>query len=467
MVVSLAGAASREHSGITHHPDLGSKSASVRLVTAVSTLPLRGPRRIATLSVHTSPLDQPGTGDAGGLNVYVVEVAKRLAARGTEVEIFTRAVCRDTPPLAELVPGVLVRSVVAGPFEEMDKTDLPAQVCQFTHEVLRAEAAAEPGKYDLVHAHYWLSGKVGAAAKERWGVPLVQSMHTLGKVKNAALADGEAAEPQERISGELDVIAAADRLIANTAEEARQLIELYGADPAKVQTVNPGADLSVFQPGGAQSKREARAQLGIPGDAVLLLFVGRVQPLKGPDVALKAAAELVEASPELRQTLRVVLVGGPSGRHQRADPDGMRELAAQLGITDLVRFEPPCPQAELAQWYRAATVVLTPSHSESFGLVALEAQACGTPVVAARVGGLCTVVSDGHSGVLVDGHDPADWARVLRRLIMAPRHLQALSAGARRHASVFGWSATVDRLAKVYTGAMHEADISRAARVGA
>ena len=333
--------------------------------------------------------------------------------------------------------------------------------------MLRAEAAAEPGKYDLVHAHYWLSGKVGAAAKERWGVPLVQSMHTLGKVKNAALAVGESAEPEERISGELDVIAAADRLIANTAEEARQLIELYGADPAKVQTVNPGADLSVFQPGDAQSKREARSQLGIDDDAVVLLFVGRVQPLKGPDVALKAAAKLIEADPELRRTLRVVLVGGPSGRQQRADPDGMRELAAHLGISDLVRFEPPCPQAELAQWYRAATVVLTPSHSESFGLVALEAQACGTPVVAARVGGLRTVVSDGHSGVLVDGHDPADWARVIKRLIKAPRYLQALSEGARRHASAFGWSATVDRLAKVYTGAMDEAVISRAARVRA
>ncbi len=383
------------------------------------------------------------------------------------MEIFTRAVCRDAPPLAELVPGVLVRSVVAGPFEEMDKTDLPAQVCQFTHEVLRAEAAAEPGKYDLVHAHYWLSGKVGAAAKERWGVPLVQSMHTLGKVKNAALVVGETPEPAERISGELAVIAAADRMIANTAEEARQLIELYGADPAKVQTVNPGADLSIFQPGGAQSKREARNQLGIASDAFLLLFVGRVQPLKGPDVALKAAAELIEANPELRRTLRVVLVGGPSGRQQRADPDGMRELASHLGISDLVRFEPPCPQAELAQWYRAATVVLTPSHSESFGLVALEAQACGTPVVAARVGGLRTVVSDGHSGVLVDGHDPADWARVIKRLIKAPRHLLALSAGAQRHASAFGWSATVDQLAKVYTGAMDEAVVSRAARVGA
>jgi len=193
------------------------------------------------------------------------------------------------------------------------------------------------------------------------------------------------------------------------------------------------------------------------------MFAGRVQPLKGPDVVLKAAARLIDTNPELAKTLNVVLVGGPSGRRERADPDRMRELAAKLGISAFVRFEPPCPQAELAQWYRAATMVLTPSHSESFGLVALEAQACGTPVVAASVGGLRTVVRDGYSGVLVDGHDPARWAKVIGRLVSAPRHLQALSAGALRHASSFGWSATVERLATVYTGAMHEA----AARVGA
>ncbi|HEY0932870.1 MAG TPA: glycosyltransferase, partial [Trebonia sp.] len=280
------------------------------------------------LSFHTSPLDQPGTGDAGGLNVYVVQVAKRLAARGTEVEIFTRAVCRDTPPLAELAPGVLVRSVAAGPFEELDKHDLPAQVCQFTLEVLRAEAACEPGRYDLLHAHYWLSGKAGAVARERWGVPLVQSMHTLGKVKNAALTAGAAAEPEIRIRGELEVIAAADRLVANTDEEARQLIELYGADPARVRTVSPGADLGVFAPGGPEGARAARRRLGVAPDAVLLLFVGRVQPLKGPDVMLKAVARLLDAEPGLRATLRVVIVGGPSGREERADPDRMRELAA-------------------------------------------------------------------------------------------------------------------------------------------
>jgi D-inositol-3-phosphate glycosyltransferase len=222
-------------------------------------VPRSVPRRIATISVHTSPLDQPGTGDAGGLNVYVVEVAKRLAERGTEVEIFTRAVSRDAPPVTELAPGVLVRHVTAGPFEELDKADIPAQICHFTFEVLRIEAAYAPGRYDLVHAHYWLSGQVGAVAKERWGVPLIQSMHTLGKVKNAALATGDSAEPDTRIRGEAEVVAAADRLVANTTEEARQLIGLYGADASRVRTVHPGVDLSVFRPGPQAVARRTRS----------------------------------------------------------------------------------------------------------------------------------------------------------------------------------------------------------------
>src|ERR1017187_1094568 len=197
-------------------------------------VPRRYPKRVATISVHTSPLEQPGTGDAGGLNVYVVEVARRLAARGVEVDVFTRAVSRDLPPVAELAPGVLVRHLPAGPFDDLDKADLPGQLCHFTFEVLRAEAAYAPGRYDLIHGHYWLSGQVGAVAKERWGVPLVQSMHTLGKVKNAALAAGDAAEPAVRLRGEAEVIAAADRLVANTDDEASQLISGYAADPARV-----------------------------------------------------------------------------------------------------------------------------------------------------------------------------------------------------------------------------------------
>jgi len=422
------------------------------------------PRRIATISVHTSPLDQPGTGDAGGLNVYMVEVARQLAARGVEVEIFTRAVCRDTPPTVELVPGVLVRNMVAGPFEELDKNALPSQICPFTFGVLRTEAAHPPGRYDLVHGHYWLSGQVGAVAAERWGVPLVQSMHTLGRVKNLALASGDCAEPAVRIRGEDEVVAAADRLVANTADEARQLTELYGASPRQVETVSPGADLSLFRP--VPDTAAVRRRLGLPPDAVVLVFAGRIQPLKGPDVALRAAAALLRLSPALAERLVVVFVGGPSGSEVGA-PGRLSALAASLGIAGHVRFEPPCAQRELADWYRAATMVLVPSHSESFGLVALEAQACGTPVVAAAVGGLRTAVRDGFSGVLVDGHDPEAWARVLAGLTASPVRLAELSRGAVAHASGFGWPATADRLVEVYTGAMASMGTAVAGRVRA
>jgi D-inositol-3-phosphate glycosyltransferase len=416
-------------------------------------VPRRYPRRIATVSVHTSPLEQPGTGDAGGLNVYVVEVAKRLAERGVEVDIFTRAVSRAVPPVVELSPGVLVRHLVAGPFEELDKADLPGQLCHFTFEVLRAEAQYAPGWYDVVHGHYWLSGQVGAVAKERWGVPFVQSMHTLGRVKNAALATGDAAEPGIRLRGEAEVVAAADRLVANTDDEARQLTELYGALPSRVRTINPGVDLTVFTPG---SREAARRALGLPADAAVLVFAGRLQPLKAPEVVLHAAARMIRDDPGLAGRLRVAFVGGPSGTG-RARPDRLAELAAALGLSGIVRLEPPCPQPELAGWYRAATVVMVPSCSESFGLVAVEAQACGTPVVAASVGGLRTAVADGVSGVLVDSRDPACYARVVAGLIAQPATLERLSLGARENASRFGWGVTVDRLLDLYAEAMAEA----------
>ena len=415
-------------------------------------MPRRYPKRVATISVHTSPLEQPGTGDAGGLNVYVVEVAKRMAARGVEVDIFTRAASRDLPPVVELAPGVLVRHIAAGPFEDLDKADLPGQLCQFTFEVLRAEAAYAPGRYDLVHGHYWLSGQVGAVAKERWGVPLVQSMHTLGRVKNAALALGDTAEPDVRIRGEAEVIATADRIVANTEAEAHELIRLYDADPRRVAEVSPGVDLTVFRPG---SQRLARRRLGLAQNAVVLMFAGRVQPLKAPDILLRAAAQLVRDDPRLADRLVVAFVGGPSGTG-RNDPDSLIQLAASLGIAGMIRLEPPCPQRDLAEWYRAATLVVVPSYSESFGLVAVEAQACGTPVVAAAAGGLRTAVRDGVSGLLIEGHEPAKYARAIRNLVTDSGSLARLSRGARRHASGFGWSVTVDRLLAVYGDAMSE-----------
>ena len=446
------------------------------------------PSRIAMLSVHTSPLHQPGTGDAGGMNVYIVELSKRLADRGIEVEIFTRTTSSDLPPTVDLAPGVLVRHITAGPFEGLLKEDLPAQLCAFTHGVLRTEAGHRPGHYDLVHSHYWLSGQVGWLASERWGVPLVHTMHTMAKVKNAALALDDTPEPAARIIGETQVVSAADRLIANTSEESEQLVRHYDARPEQLAVVHPGVNLEVFRPataaptgavgdavshpgtaGGAvngtatgapagpraeaQARRAIRARLGLPLDATVLLFAGRIQPLKAPDVLLRAVAEMLRSDPSLRERLVVPIVGGPSG-NGLARPESLHKLAAQLGICDVVRFHPPVGQAALADWYRAATALVMPSYSESFGLVALEAQACGTPVVAAAVGGLPVAVRDGETGLLVRGHDPRDWAPVLRRLVDDPDLGPRLGAAAARHAAAFGWAGAAADTAEVYTQAM-------------
>ncbi|WP_436838818.1 D-inositol-3-phosphate glycosyltransferase [Nonomuraea cavernae] len=406
--------------------------------------------RVATISMHTSPLDQPGTGDAGGMNVYIVESAKRLAQLGVEVEIFTRATARDLPPVAELAPGVLVRHLTAGPYEELNRGDMPGQLCAFLSGVLRTEAMYDPGRYDVIHSHYWLSGQVGWLAKERWGVPLVHTMHTMAKVKNQLLARDDKPEPQARVVGEEQVVEIADRLVANTTDEARELMELYGAAEERVAVVNPGVNLTVFQPA---SQAAARRRLRLPRDARVLLFVGRIQPLKAPDVLLRAASRMLIDDPSLRGRLVVACVGGPSG-NGLARPSILTELAAELGISDVVRLVPPAPQHELADWYRAADVTVVPSHSESFGLVALESQACGTPVAAAAVGGLRTAVRDGVSGVLVDGHDSDAWASVLRRFVTSPRWRDSLSTGARAHAAGFGWQATSAHLLEVYADAV-------------
>jgi D-inositol-3-phosphate glycosyltransferase len=411
-------------------------------------LPSRRPRRVCVLSVHTSPLEQPGTGDAGGMNVYVVETATRMARAGVAVEIFTRATSSEQPHVVALAPGVLVRHVAAGPFEGLGKNDLPSQLCAFTAGVLRAEARHEPGYYDVVHSHYWLSGQVGWLARERWGVPLVHSAHTLARVKNAALADGDEPEPMVRVIGEDQVVAEADRLISNTDEEARQLVELYGADPGRTVTIPPGVDLARFRPG---DRAAARTLLGLPRDAVVLAFVGRIQPLKAPDVLLRAAAELLRRDPALRERLVVLVAGGPSGTGL-AEPTSLHELAAALGIRDSVRFLPP-QGAGLVEVYRAADVVAVPSHNESFGLVALEAQACGTPVVAARVGGLPVAVADGRSGLLVPGHRAPEWADAL---LAAISRRDELGAGAVGHAHAFSWDRTTDALLATYTGAATE-----------
>jgi D-inositol-3-phosphate glycosyltransferase len=404
--------------------------------------------RVAMISLHTSPLDQPGTGDAGGMNVYVVELAKRLAARSIAVEIYTRATSSTLPPTIQAFDGVTVHHVHAGPFEGLSKGELPGQLCAFAREVLRAEARHDQGWYDVIHSHYWLSGQVGALVRDRWGVPLAHSMHTMAKVKNESLAEGDTPEPEGRVIGEEQVVEAADMLIANTDIEAKQLVNLYDADPTRVEVVHPGVDLSVFRP-----RTGARARLGVAEDALVVMFAGRIQPLKAPDVLLRAVALMLHEDPSLRSRLVVPVVGGPSGSGLE-HPESLAQLAGTLGLDDVVRFVPPVAQSVLADWYSAATLVCVPSYNESFGLVAVEAQASGTPVVAAAVGGLPTVVRDGVSGLLVDTHDPADYAKVLQRVLTQPALREELSRGAVEQAGLFAWERTADRTVEVYRQAV-------------
>jgi D-inositol-3-phosphate glycosyltransferase len=402
--------------------------------------------RLAMVSLHTSPLDQPGIGDAGGMNVYVVELARRLAERGIEVDIFTRSTDSSLDPVVPVVDGVSVRHIHAGPFEGLTKNELPGQLCVFAREVLRAEAAQPVGHYDAVHSHYWLSGQVGALARDRWGVPLVHTMHTMARVKNAALAEGDTPEPEARIIGEDQVVEAADMLIASTDVEAKQLINLYDADPGRVEVVHPGVDLTTFRP---LDRSEVRRELGLPRDALVLMFAGRIQPLKAPDVLLRAVSALLDRAPDLRSRVVVPIVGGPSGTGLER-PTALAGLARHLGIDDVVRFVPPVAQPELAKWYSAATLVAVPSYNESFGLVAVEAQACGTPVLAAAVGGLTTVVRDGVSGILLDDHDPGNWAAALDRVVRNPVLLDRLRTGAVVRAKAFSWEVTAARTLEVY-----------------
>ena len=319
------------------------------------------------------------------------------------------------------------------------KEELPSQICAFMSSFMRYEVTRSPGYYDLFHSHYWISGQLGWLASERLQIPLVHTMHTMAKVKNLSLAEGEKAEPLVRAIGEEQIVKASAALIANTASEAASLVSLYEACPDNVSVVSPGVNLATFTPGAGRPA--ARADLGIDKNAQVITFVGRIQPHKGPEVLIRAIAEMVTHSKHLRPKLVVNIMGGASGSNQR-EVERLIELTSWLGIDDVVRFLPPCPRAQLPQWYRASDLVCVPSYSESFGLVALEAQACGTPVVATAVGGLRTAVADGISGVLVDGHDPRAWSSVLARLLQEPQRRVLLSLGAVEHASHFGWDAT-------------------------
>jgi D-inositol-3-phosphate glycosyltransferase len=393
-------------------------------------------RRVATLMVHTSPLDQAGTGDAGGMNIYVVEAAQNMAAMGVQVDIFTRRTNTDIADVVEVSPGVRVIQLNVGPVSGVTKEQLPKLIPELS---VAFTQAMSHDHYDVIHSHYWISGKVAMPVAKELGIPLVHTMHTMARVKNLNLAEGETPEPMIRVQGETQVVAAADALVANTDAEAASLVSLYEACPDNVLVVSPGVNLKVFTPGSGRAS--AREVVGLDKDAHIITFVGRIQPHKGPEVLIRAIAEMVSHSPHLRQKLITNIIGGASGANQ-SEVERLKELVSWLGIADVVRFAPPVPREDLPQWYRASDLVCVPSYSESFGLVALEAQACGTPVVATAVGGLRTAVADGISGVLVDGHDPRAWSSILARLLQEPQRRVLLSMGAVEHASHFGWDAT-------------------------
>jgi D-inositol-3-phosphate glycosyltransferase len=399
--------------------------------------------RIAVLMVHTSPLEQPGIGDAGGMNIYVVESAQRMAAMGVSVDIFTRRTHTSETATVEISPGVRVRYFDCG-HGTLSKEQLPAHIAGLSKEFLRL---VKDEKYDAIHSHYWISGKVAMPVAKALGIPLVHTMHTMARVKNLNLAEGESPEPMIRVQGETQVVAAANALVANTDAEAASLVSLYDACPDIVHVVSPGVDLYTFTPG--QGRSAARVIVDVPQDSLVVSFVGRIQPHKGPEVLIRATCELVKHSPLMRHKLIVNIIGGASGANTE-EVDRLKELTTWLGIDDVVRFAPPVARGDLAQWYRAADLVVVPSYSESFGLVALEAQACGTPVVATAVGGLRTAVADGISGVLVDGHDPKAWSSVISRLLQEPQRRVLLSMGAIEHASHFGWDATARGTLDIY-----------------
>ena len=399
------------------------------------------------ISMHTSPLATPGVGDAGGLNVYVAELARRLGERGLAVDVFTRWDGRG-PRVEEVNEYVRVVTVPAGPPRPLPKEDLPGVVGDFA-----AGLVTTIGNYDLVHSHYWLSGMAALELTKQRDLPMVHTMHTMAKVKNAALRTGHSSEPDVRERGEAAIVARADGLTANTTDEAAELERHYGARQERITIVPPGVDLHTFHP---CDQPKSRAQLGVDQDAEVILFVGRIQPLKAPDVLIRATAELVRRQPRRRDRLRSIIIGSPSGP-ESSWAAGLAPLAAELGVADLVMFRPHSPRSELFRWYCVSDVVGVPSHNESFGLVALEAQACGRPVVATDVSGLRHAVEAGHTGLLVDGHDPLEWASALSVVLDDHNTAVRLGANAAAHASRFSW----DNTAAATLHAYHEAATGR------
>jgi D-inositol-3-phosphate glycosyltransferase len=392
---------------------------------------------VAVLCMHTSPLAQPGTGDGGGMNVYVRELATSMARAGVQCEVYTRADNPNTPLTIDVEPGFRVHNVVAGPRVVVDKENLPDLVAPFADAVY-AHLGMNGIVPDVIHANYWLSGRAGILLKFKMNAPLVTTFHTLALVKAA----GNDPEPEARSIAEREVVSCSDLVCASCTVERDQLVHLYGADPERVIEIPLGVHHAFFSPGARNGARQA-VSVTIGGQlrtGPLMVFVGRLQPLKGAELAVQALAELH------RPDVTLLIVGGPSGRGGEAELTRLRELIVARGLQGQVRFVSPQPHYLLSTFYRAADVVLVPSRSESFGLVALEASACGTPVIASSVGGLQSLIDDGITGWLISNRDPHEYADRLRTLFSNPDLARAMGVAAATRARQYAWSATANRV---------------------
>lgn len=392
--------------------------------------------------MHTSPLAQPGTGDGGGMNVYVRALCEALARSGTRCEVFTRAESPDVPATVAVEPGFRVHHVPAGPLTPFPKERLPEVVDEWAAGVRSRLLDLAP--VDAIHANYWLSGVAGHQLKHELEVPLISTFHTLDRVKAELSPEAISAdEPARRAVAEREIMGCSDLILASCSVEADQLVALYGAERDRIAIVPPGVDHAFFAPG---DRAQARRAIGFPPGDPLVLFVGRIQPLKGVSTAVEAFA-LAAAGPA-----RLLVVGGPSGPH------GPEELARVEGLVTKHRLEgrvhliPAQPHELLSTYFRAADVVVVPSRSESFGLVALEAAACGIPILASAVGGLTTLVDEGRTGHLLDPLDPAAWADQLRRLLDDPGRASAMGREGARIAAGYTWSVAAGTLRQRVAG---------------
>ncbi|MCL7453978.1 MAG: glycosyltransferase [Anaerolineae bacterium] len=411
-------------------------------------------RRVAMLSVHTCPLAMLGGKETGGMNVYVRDLSRELGRREIAVDCFTRSQNPDIPRVKDsLGPNARVIHLPAGPERPYDKNRIVEHLPEFTDGV-RDFARREGLRYDVIHSHYWLSGLAALDLRHAWGAPIVQMFHTLGHMKNSVAAGPEEWEAERRIEGEAEVMTFADRLVAATPLERAQMVWLYGADADKITVVPCGVDLGLFRP---IPPAEAKRALGLPESRRIVLFVGRIEPLKGIDTLLRAMALVVPDFPHWQQDLSVIIIGGAPGAgadQSQAELARLQRLRVELGIEELVTFQGAKDQDSLVYYYSAAEMVVVPSRYESFGMVALEAMACGTPVIASKVGGLAFNVQDGRTGFLVPDRDPAALAERIRLLLSDPALRQQLGSEAVRWVSQYGWAPVADRILKVYESAL-------------